>query len=179
MQLVPAESGNSKKDHLRGQIRALRSGNRVTILDTLQEIRAESSTSILPELFNLLLEQEDEEILREISSLLNDLKIQEAAQILAEAIENPEYQPIITILLAACWQNGLSYGKYADTFARVAIRAEFAAAIEAFTVLEEAVGELEKEDRERLSVMIKHGLSEADEQKKLLLRELVKVIETY
>ena len=179
MQLVPAESGNSKKERLRDQVRALRSGNRVTILDTLKGIRAESSTSILTELFDLLLEQEDEEIIREVSSLLNDLKIQEAARILAEAIENPEYQSITTILVAACWQNGLSYGKYADTFARVAIQSGFATAIEAFTVLEEAVGELEKEERERLSVMIKHGLLKADEQKKLLLRELVKVIETY
>ena len=36
-----------------------------------------------------------------------------------------------------------------------------------------------QEERDRLSKMIKHGLLEADDQKKLLLRELVKVIETY
>lgn len=170
---------NSKKDRLRGQVQALRSGNRITILDALKEIRTESSISILPDLFDLLVDQEDDEIIRGISSLLNDLKTQEAAGVLAEAIGNPEYQSITTLLGAACWQNGLSYGKFADTFAKVAIDGSFETAIEAFTVLEEAVGDLDQDERNRLSKMIKHGLREADEQKKLLLRELVKVIETY
>jgi hypothetical protein len=61
----------------------------------------------------------------------------------------------------------------------VAIEGEFATAIEAFTVLEETAGKLEQEERKRLSEMIRHALSRADEQKKLLLRELIKVIETY
>jgi hypothetical protein len=179
MQLTTVDPDNSKKERLKRQIQALRSGNRITILDAMREIRTESSISILPELFDLLLDQEDEEIIREISSLLNDLKTKEAAQVLAVAIDNPAYKPITTLLVAACWQNGLSYGPYADSFARVAIEGSFETAIEAFTVLEEAVGELEQQERDRLSKMIKHGLLEADDQKKLLLRELVKVIETY
>ena len=148
-------------------------------MDTLREVREESNIAIIPELFDLLLDQEDEEIIQEVSSLLNDLKIQEAAPILAEALENPAYEPITQILAAACWQNGLSYGKYAGTFTSLAISADFETAIEAFTVLEEAVGNLEPEERTKLVLSIKHGMSAADEQKKLLLRELVKTIESY
>ena len=50
------------------------------------------------------------------SSLLRDLKTEDAIPVLVDAIENPEYQPITTLLVAACWQNGLAYGKYAETF---------------------------------------------------------------
>ncbi len=179
MQLTPIENRDDKKTRLKGQIRAIHSGNRTTILDAIKEIRGESSISILPELFDLLVDQEDEEIIHAISSLLNDLKLEEAAQVLAGAIDDPAYQSIAKILVASCWQNGLSYGAYADRFVRVAIEADFETAIEAFTVLEEVVGELELEEREKLSKMIKHGLLKADDQKKLLLRELVKAIETY
>jgi hypothetical protein len=179
MPLTPAGAEYERMDRLRGQVQALRSGNRITILGALREIRAKSNVTILPELFDLLLDQEDEEIIFSISSLLNDLKVQEAAPLLAEAIENPVYQPIATILVAACWQNGLSYEKHIDTFTRVAIEGEFATALEAFTVLEEAAGKLEQGDRKRLSDMIRHGLPGADEQKQLLLRELIRVIETY
>jgi hypothetical protein len=179
MQLTPIDPDNSIKDRLRDQVQALRSGNRITILDALREIRTESSISILPDLFDLLVDQEDDEIIRGISSLLNDVKKQEAAEVLAEAIGNPAYQSIATILAAACWQNGLSYGKFAETFTKVAIDGSFETAIEAFTVLEAAVGDLDQEERDRLSKMIKYGILEANEQKKLLLRELVQVIETY
>ncbi|MEN8156964.1 MAG: hypothetical protein ABFS10_08440 [Bacteroidota bacterium] len=173
------EKRDEKKTRLQGQIRAVRSGNRTTILDAIKEIRADSSISILPELFDLLLDQEDEEIIHATSSLLNDLKLKEAAQVLVGAIDDPTYNSIAKILVASCWQNGLSYGAYAESFARVAIEADYETAFEAFTVLEEAVGELEEEERAKLVKTVKHGLLKADDQKKLLLRELIKVIETY
>jgi hypothetical protein len=179
MQLDSMEPGEDAKELLRNQVLALRSGNRTAILEAIREIRHSGNISILPELFELLLDQEDNEIISGISSLLNDLKDQEAVQVLVEAIGNPDYQPITTRLVSACWQNGLSYGKYLDTFVNVAVHGKFETAIEAFTVIEEAIGDLDKEERNRFLLMVKHGLLKADEQKKMLLRELVKVIETY
>jgi hypothetical protein len=179
MQMSAAEKENEKKQRLERQIGALRSGNRTAILEALREIRSESSTSILPELFDLLLDQEDEEIKRETASLLNDLKSAEAGQVLAEAIARPEYRPIAAILVAACWQNGLPYGEYAETFADIAVKGDYQTAIEAFTVLEEAVGELDAKERKKISDRIRHGLRESSGDKTLLLRELIKVIESY
>jgi len=173
------EKEDHKKARLKVQISALRSGNRTSVMDALKDIRKESNIAILPELFDLLLEQEDDEITREISSLLNDLKIQEAASIIAEALGNPVYASITRILTAACWQNGLSYSKYVGTFTELAIKADFETSIEAFTVLEEAVGDLGPVERSKLILTLKHGISGKDEQKKLLLRELVKTIESY
>ena len=95
---------------LKHQIDILRSNNRSAILETIQELRGEGDVSVLPELFNLMLVQEDPDILREIESLLNDLKDKEASEILARAIADPEYKKIQLVLLAACWQNGLSCG---------------------------------------------------------------------
>ena len=168
-----------EQDKLKGQIRALRSGNRTSIMDALKEIRDDSKIDILPELFDLLLEQENEEIVHEVSTLLNDLKLQEAAPFLAEALANPVYEPIARILASACWQNGLSYALYAESFTRLIIRADLETAIEIFTILEEAVGELEEDERNKLVLSIKHGMSGSDEHKKLLLRELIKSIESY
>ena len=173
------ETEKKNKEILKEQIRALRSGNRTTIMHALKEIRKDSKIDILPELFDLLLEQEDEEIIHEVSSLLNDLKLQESAPVLAEALENPDYESITRILASACWQNGLAYGKYAESFTRLIIKADLETAIEVFTVLEEAVGEIEAEEREKLVLTLKHGMLNSDEHKKLLLRELIKAIESY
>ena len=126
----------SRQDKLAGQIQSLRSNNKTAILGTLKELRIKGSVSILPELFQIMLVQEDEQILGEITALLNDLKDKDAAEVLAAAIANPEYQKIQSTLVAACWQNGLSYGKYLGIFAEVLISGTYETAIEAFTVLE-------------------------------------------
>ena len=169
-----------KSDKLRAQIQSLRSGNKSAILSTLKELRVHGHISILPDLIELLLEQaSDEEIFLELSSLLNDLKDQEGAELLAKAIANPEYMEIQAYLVAACWQNGLAYGSYVDTFLEVVLSGEYAAAIEAFTVIEEAIGDLEAREREGLVKKVQSRLQKVDDQQKPLLSELVKVIERY
>ncbi|MEA3462275.1 MAG: HEAT repeat domain-containing protein [Bacteroidota bacterium] len=173
--MEPADS-NKKLKH---QIESLRSSNRTAILGTIKELRSEGDVSVLPELFNLMLIQEDEVIQSEIVTLLNDLKDKEAAEVLAEAIADPEYEKIRTALVAACWQNGLSYGKQINTFVDVVISGDYSASIEAFTVIEEAVGELEQEERTELARSLKSKLQQVEAQKKPLVVELVKVIERY
>jgi hypothetical protein len=171
------DSGKNSK--LKQQIAALRSSNRSLILDTITELRSDGDISVLPELFNLLLIQEDEEIQAKITALLNDLKDKEAADILVKAIANPEYEKIQTSLVAACWQNGLSYGKHIPVFVDVVVSGTYEAAIEAFTVIEEAVGELEQKERDKLVRSLKSLAQEVDDQKIALFVELVKVIENY
>ena len=161
------------------QINALRSGNKSAILATLKALRNSGKVFLLTELFNLLADQEDEDILAAATSFLNDLKDQESVSLLIEAISNPEYEDIKSILVASCWQNGLSYGKYIDIFLEVAIKGDYSSAIEAFTVIEEAIGEVEQERRADLIIAVKHGLGGADDHKKALLRELIHVIERY
>jgi len=173
------ENEDKSKETLKVQIAAIRSGNRTTIMDALKEIRNDSSVDILTELFDLLLDQEDEEIIYEVASILNDLKLEESAHVLAEALTNPSYEAITRTLASACWQNGLSYGKYAEPFTRLMITSDLETAIEIFTILEEAVGELESDERAKLVLTVKHGMSGADDHKKLLLRELIKSIESY
>jgi hypothetical protein len=168
-----------KNDKLRAQIQSLRSGNRTAILSTLKEFRVHGHISILPDLFDLLVEQESEEIIVEITTLLNDLKDQDAAELLSKAIANPDYKEVQAHLVAACWQNGLAYGKYLDTFLEVVIKGEYIAAIEAFTVIEEAIGDLEPNQKDRMVKKLKARLKEVDDEKKPLISELIKVIERY
>ncbi|MEN8203988.1 MAG: hypothetical protein ABFS28_15420 [Bacteroidota bacterium] len=168
-----------KKNKERAQIQSLRSGNQTAILSTLKELRVHGRVSILPELFDLLAEHENEELITEIASLLNDLKDQDAAELFSHAIANPDYKAVQPLLVAACWQNGLSYGKYIATFVEVILSGTYQAAIEAFTVIEEAVGDLEEDQRMQAVKKLKSGIQKVDEQKKSLISELVKVIETY
>ncbi|MGW8316709.1 MAG: hypothetical protein ACWGNV_13990 [Bacteroidales bacterium] len=172
------EPENDQKK-LAHQIEALRSGNRTAILASLKELRMEGEVAVLPELFDLLLDQEDEQILLDTRNILNDLKDPSAAAILAGAINKKEFEEIRSVLVAACWQNGLSYGEYLEEFVDAALHGDYMTAIEAFTVIEGAIGEVEPLRREKAMETIRSQISGVDEQKKILLDELVKVIASY
>jgi len=161
------------------QIAALRSGNRSVILSSLKEVRMEGHVAVIPELFNLLLDQEDDQILLETRNILNDLKDPRAADILAGAINQSSYEEIRSTLVAACWQNGLSYGDYLEEFVEAAIQGDYMTAIEAFTVIEGAIGEVEQARREKAIERIRKKMTDVDEQKRILLAELIKVITNY
>lgn len=157
----------------------LGSGSRKVVLDTLKKIRQEGQAAILPEVFALMAREKDEEILQACASLLNDLKSEEAPALLAEAISNPAYRHIHRLLVAACWQNGLNYGPYAEVFLKVALEGDLETSIEAFTVLEEAVGELELADREKMARDLKPAILEASDDKQALLHELYRIIDQF
>lgn len=161
------------------QIEALRSGNRTVILSALKEVRTEGEVAVIPELFHLLLDQEDEQILLETRNILNDLKDPRAAGILAGAVNQKAYQEIRSTLVAACWQNGLSYGEYLETFVEAAIQGDYMTAIEAFTVIEGAIGEVEPARREKAIGRIRAHMPGVEAQKKILLDELVRVMINY
>ena len=78
---------NHEENRLNNQIQSLRSGNRSAISTTLKELRSHGDVSILPVLFDLLLDQEDQQIVGDVSSILNDIKDEEAAPILSGALK--------------------------------------------------------------------------------------------
>lgn len=167
------------QNKLQGQIQSLHSGNKSAILNTLKELRTLGKVSILPDLFQVMMVQEDEQIREEISNLLNDLKDPEAAEQLANAVANPEYRSIQANLTSACWQNGLSYSKYLDVFTKVLLSGTYEAALEAFTVLEETIGELDTPVRQKLSTKLKSKVGEVKEELKPLVSAMVKTIDSY
>ncbi len=61
----------------------------------------------------------------------------------------------------------------------VVVSGDYSAAVEAFTVIEEAVGDLKKEEQTALLRSLKSKLQKVDEQKKPLFVELIKVIDSY
>ena len=182
MQVAPSDQDRAGNEALKRQIQALRSGNRGAVLASLEEIRSSGHVSLLPVIFDLLLDQvdqDDQEVLEKAAQVLNDLKAAEAAPVLARAVNREEYRPVQHLLVAACWQNGLNYGPYAEVFVKAALEGSLETCIEAFSVLEEAAGELDLAGREKLARQLRHGLPGTGEDKKALLSELIKVIDQF
>lgn len=169
----------SEKEKDKSLVQSLRSGNQTAIVSALKDIRVSGKLFFLTEIFDLLVDQENEEIYLEAVSLLNDLKNKDAVPIVAEAINNPEYEAIRQELVASCWQSGLSYSKHIATFIDVASHGNYAIALEAFTVIEDAIGDLDPKELATHIDSLKKEILTSDTNKQMLLRELIRVMETY
>jgi hypothetical protein len=173
------EDKQKKSETEKRQIGILRSGNTTAIVDTIHEIRMKGSITILPELFDLLLVSENEEIIRACSSLMNDLKNKESVQYLVTALKNDKYKPVRQIMVSACWQNGLDYHGDVQLFAEIFLSDDYPTAIEAFTVIENSLGELDDSEILLLTDKLNRGINLAKKDKRDLIRDLLTVINSY
>jgi hypothetical protein len=160
------------------QISILNSGNSKAIISTLEEIRKKGQISILPDIFELMLVTE-EEVFAKCTSLLCDLKTPDAKSLLLSALQDEKYFPIRNFLVSACWQNGMDYHEEIQLFAEIVLKDNYITAIEAFTLIENSIGELEDSAIIKLIDTLKLGLNSMEEEKKLLVTELINLIKSY
>lgn len=168
------QSEQEKRD-----IQSLRSGNTRATLETITQLRNRGSISILHEIFELMLITEEEELLDACVKLLNDIKNKEAVLSLVDAIADPKYSPICKELVASCWQSGLDYHEHLMVFVDVAIKADYATSLEAFTVIEDCIGQVEDNTRKKSIEKLKKELDSISEDKLPLIRELISMIERF
>ncbi len=167
------------KEAEKKQISILRSGNTTATIKVIDEIREKGNITILPEIFEVMLDTEDDEVMEACTTLLNDLNNQEATTFLVAALKNQRYRPVRSALVSSCWQSGLDYHTQVPLFARLLLREDYATAIEAFTVIENSIGDLSDEEIVQLTDTLNSGLNETADNKKKLIREMIKVIKEY
>jgi len=160
-------------------IQSLRSGNKKVIIDVISSIRKRGKISVLPEIFELMLLSEDEEVMEAAVALLNDLKKKEVIPVMVDAISDKNYKGIRKELVASCWQSGLDYHENIMVFINVALKDDYASALEAFTVIEECIGEISDSERGRCVKKLNKGLEKTNEEKLPLIKELISMIESY
>lgn len=163
----------------KNQITILRSGNLKAIVSTLEEIRTDGTISLLSEVLELMAVNENEEIAKLCNELLCDLKDEDSKYLLVEAIKNNRYHHIKNQLVSACWQNGMDYHENVQLFAQIVLKDDYITAIEAFTVIENSIGQLDEKARDNLVDTLKNGIKKTDFQKSVLISELITSVQNY
>ena len=178
------EAGNQAKEkqareEQKYQINILRSGNSKAIISVMKEIRKSGRASILPDIFDLMMVSEDEEVLKTCAELLCDIKVKEARNYLVDALEDDKYASIRKTITAACWQNDMDFSKHLGLFIDILLNDPYETAIEAFTVIENSLEKIEDSDRTKLVHELSSRSKVLDEQKQLLVKELIHSIKEY
>jgi len=116
-----------------------------------------------------------------VIELLSSIKIKESNQEIIESLQSFIEQKLdLRALVQVCWQSQLDFTQYLDLFVDIFISEDYLTSIESFTVVENILSDYSyKEDFLIEQVdKIKDNLSKMDEQKLLLAKELLLVLES-
>lgn len=161
-------------------IKQMRSGLSSTdsqiVINTLQQVKNAGSPVLIPELIELLRKNRGNEVGDHIIAILNNLKYQESASELVRAIRKEQQSEILSLLVAACWKNGLDYSSYVDDFVNVFLEANYLTALDALTVIENTTTNLAHDLTQSRINKLRTYLDQTGEDKKMLVLELINIL---
>ena len=158
-------------------IKNLKSNKTSVVQESLQYISKEGNKEILDKVIDLLHSTSDTIIRDDIIKILENLKNQDCVPSLIQAIENPDFKDILSILVSACWKNGLDFNRYIEVFADVFIQADFQLAFDAFTVID-SFENIEAGLAKTCLLRLENSVEDIKDDKKSLYFELINLIET-
>jgi len=173
------EKPNNKKKRIDpALVKRLRSDDSQKALSALRELRAVGHCDYMPELLKLLKETDFEEVKKELSLFLSDIKDKGCIPYIIDSLNNDHFQPVKNIIVAACWQSRLDYSGHIDTFINIFINEDYLTSLEAFTVIEESLLSIPEEKLSGYRDRLISSIEDIDNEKKPLLRELINLMVT-
>lgn len=145
------------------------------IIGLLAELRESGEDYMLPTIINLLFSSRSENLKNEVINFLVDLKNKSSIVTIIETIKQNKRSKDIHRLVSVCWQSRLDFTPHIDIFIDIMEHGNYQACLEAFTVLENMVENLNSDELSDLKKKIKSAKSENPETQPLIA-ELEKVL---
>ncbi len=165
-----------KLDKLSRLKSAFKSGNLDVIDHALDEIKSTGDDTYIAPLIEYVHQNLSREYKEKVFQLFDDLKLEDSVDQLVCEIKKVTDNDVLERLVASCWQNGLNYSKHLPYFAQLVMDQEFQIAFEAFTVIENMYGKIDRDVENELLATIEKKLPDADERKQYLLKGMLDLI---
>ncbi|MFC2087637.1 hypothetical protein ACFLSA_05720, partial [Bacteroidota bacterium] len=136
-------------------------------------------TSMFPELMKVFENNDSKDIKSLILRLIVDVKDQSVVPHIVALIKNVEDEDEKSLLVSSCWQSRLDFSYYLNLFSEIVVTNDYQTALEAFTVIENSLINASEESIKKQLQYLKNSLSTVETEKKLLVSELIKTIETF
>ena len=162
------------KEKLNKNIQAeLFSTNQDQVISAIKKISEQGNKLYIPVLLDLLLLNQEEEVEKEITKLLGNVKDKATVPVFVEALQTKKYTAIRKTICIVCWQNGLPYHDYLPVFVNVVVSEDWETAFEAFTVIDNMEFLPNDELIDQTKRIIAPELKTASEKKKYFLEEIL------
>ncbi|GAB4290553.1 MAG: hypothetical protein Kow0068_15940 [Marinilabiliales bacterium] len=160
-------------------LKNLKSKDYNTVLEAIKDARKDGDVNILKQILLILDETSNTQIKEEIIKLIKDLRFSNGVPYIIKYISESRNETNRYEIISACWQSNLDFSKHLDIFNKIVIADEYKVAIEAFTVIEQAIERSKPEKKliDESMNYLKNSISKCDEDKQALIMELIKTYE--
>lgn len=160
------EKNNNRFNNI---IKDLKSNDKEKILVAIKQLRSHGQKEAIPEVLELFIQTNDQEIKSQLTNLLFDLKSETAILPLFNAINSLKYKSIQPFLISIFWQSSLDASEHLNKLVRLAINGDFNVCLEVLTVIENFDSSFDEDNIMEAIYDIEEELTEADENKYKLL----------
>ncbi|KPK84323.1 MAG: hypothetical protein AMS27_10240 [Bacteroides sp. SM23_62_1] len=158
-------------------VKRLRSDKQNLVLTTIYQLRNKVWSAIyIPEIIDIACKTKDDEVRRELFLFLSDMKDASGIPYIIEALKDRQYRSIWNEIISACWQSGLNFSGYLDTFIQIFLKEDYLTSLEAFSVIEQSIHYLEDSRIEHYRNILMSALEEIKDEKKPLASELINIM---
>ena len=147
------------------------------ILSMLIDLKEHGEIFYLETLMKMAIGNKSDVLKTAIVDFISDIKVKEAAPVIANFIRDNKSNESITGLVTACWQSMLDFSKHLDIFVDILIESDYKCSFEAFTVIENCISELSIDEINSYILKLEQASSKADKEKKPLLQEMVRLLD--
>ena len=150
-----------------------------TAKSAVKKIRKEGRIEDIPEIIEAYRTQENDSIRKEIHSLLCDVKLSGAQDFIIGGIKDPENVAIMDRLVSVCWESKQDFTSYLEVFIAIFLNGEYAASIEALTMIEKIFMDYEMPEDKLIQTInfIKTSYNDLTQNKKDLAFVLLDTLE--
>ncbi|MCD6201454.1 MAG: hypothetical protein J7K46_06590 [Bacteroidales bacterium] len=125
--------------HNQQLIKQLFSARDEVVLSVIKEIRYSGNPALIPAVMKLYSQTDSPTITDAVVALIRDMKSQPSVAPLIPALQDISDQDKKQRMVAACWQSGLDFSAHIQVFLQIFLEGDYMTALEAFTVIENAL----------------------------------------
>jgi hypothetical protein len=158
-------------------LKKLRSGDEITILKAIHDLRSSGNLDYIPVLFEILNSSGSEAVHREMAVFFADIKDARVIPLYIQGLKDPALEGARAVIASACWQSGMDYSRHLEIFLEIFLESDYLTSLESFSVIEQSLENMTDEEITRGREMLLDGLKQINEEKKPLARELVNLMQ--
>ena len=149
------------------------------VISVIQDFRENGDLYIIQPLIEMLYSKRGQILKTAILEFIMDIKNQVAVPIITQSIQRHIKDDSTTGLISACWQSNLDFSNDLPLFIDILCNGDYQASFEAFTVIENSIGNVSQENINLYITSIESHLKGIPLEKQSLLTEMIVMLESF
>jgi len=149
------------------------------VISLIQDFRENGELFIVQPLIEMLYSNRGQVLKNSILEFLRDIKNQDAVTVITQSIQKHIGDKNTTSLISICWQSNLDFSSELPVFIDILCNGDFLTSFEAFTVIENSVGNLSPKDIDLHISSIKSKSKGINAEKQSLVKEMIEIMEKF